>query len=444
MSAPGHVSIPFTPRAHQRAAHAQLALVRFLVLVWHRRAGKTVFAIVELILAALRCQLERGRFGYVAPLLKQAKSVAWDYLKAFTRPIPGCSYNESELEVTFPNGTRTRLFGADNPDAMRGVYFDGVVVDEVADMKPSVWGEILRPALADRKGWAIFIGTPKGVNLFSELYFLALKGEDGWAADLKRASDTDAIPPEEIAQARKSMSAPQFAQEFDCDFAAAVENTLLPLDTVLASQALTLAQAEFIDSPRILGVDVARFGDDRTVLYPRQGKMAFRPRVMRQQSLMETAGQVARSIEKWAPDAVFIDQTGMGGGVVDRLRELGHEVLGVDFGSRSLSASPRMKNRRAEMWWAMAEWVKAGGALPRVQELTAELTAVTYTYDSTGAVVLESKADLKARGLPSPDLADALALTFAAPVARKPLALPGQRVSNRVRTDFDPYEERLG
>ena len=103
-----------------------------------------------------------------------AKAIAWSYLKHYTSPIPYCKINEGELSIILPNRATIRIFGADNPDALRGLYFDGVVMDEVAQMKPEVWGEIIRPALADRKGWAVFIGTPKGINLFSQMYDLAL------------------------------------------------------------------------------------------------------------------------------------------------------------------------------------------------------------------------------------------------------------------------------
>jgi len=315
------------------------------------------------------------------------------------------------------------------------------VMDEVADMKPMVWGEIVRPMLADRSGWAIFIGTPKGINLFSQLYYAALEGLEGWAADLKRANETDALSEQEIADMRATMSPSQQAQELDCDFAAAVENTLLPLPAVLDSQKRHAPEDLFSGAAKILGVDVARYGDDRTVLFPRQGRMAFQPKTFRQLSLMETVGQVAMSIEKWKPDAVFVDQTGLGAGVVDRLRELGHEVQGVDFGSRALRPTPRLKNRRAEMWWTMAEWVKDGGCLPRVAGLAEELTAPTYRVDSNQVIQLESKDDMKARGLPSPDIADALALTFAAPVTKSASLGLGAAVLMTARTDFDPYEE---
>ena len=431
------VRLPFVPRKHQREAHR--ARKRFSVLVWHRRAGKTVFAVGELVLAALRCARERGRYAYVAPLLNQAKGVAWDYLQAFTRDIPGVRFNQSELWVELPNGARIRIYGADNPDALRGLYFDGVVLDEVADMRPQVWGEIIRPALADREGWALFIGTPKGVNLFSELYYAALKDET-WHAEVRRAADTGALSEAELDDMRRTLSVSQWAQEVECDFAAAVDNVLVRLDEVLEAQRRTPTLAAYEAFPRILGVDVARYGDDRTVLFPRQGPAAMRPRAFQGLDTMAVAAQVAQSIEKWHPHAVFVDQGGIGAGVVDRLRQLGHQVVGVDFGGRAGDA--RMENKRAEMWWTMAEWIREGGCLPDDTVLAGELTAPTYTYaNKRGRLQLESKDDLRQRGLPSPDIADALALTFALPVAMPATGIHalGER---RAAVDYDPFGNR--
>src|SRR5690606_12599387 len=116
----------------------------------------------------LTCALPNPRFAYIAPLYTQAKDVAWTYLKQFTFCSPGVATNESELRVDLPNGGRVRLYGAENYDRLRGVYFDGVIMDEYADMDPRVWPEVVRPALSDRKGHATFIGTPKGRNGFYE------------------------------------------------------------------------------------------------------------------------------------------------------------------------------------------------------------------------------------------------------------------------------------
>lgn len=158
----------YTPRIP--GLHGKINAARFAVLVAHRRFGKTVLAVNHLVMKALHCKQPRGMYAYCAPFRNQAKSVAWNYIKHYSGSIPKV-VNESELSVCFDvNGATIRVFGADNPDALRGLYFDYIVLDEVAQMKPEVWHEIVRPALADRHGGALFIGTPKGVNLFSELY----------------------------------------------------------------------------------------------------------------------------------------------------------------------------------------------------------------------------------------------------------------------------------
>lgn len=171
------IVIPYAPRPLQREIHKNLK--RWNLLVCHRRFGKTVLAINELIKKAVQNDKHNPRYAYVAPLLKQAKQVSWDYLKDFTRPIPDIRINESELRVDFPWGARIQLFGADNGDAMRGLYLDGVIMDEYADMSPRFFSEIIRPALSDRQGWAIFIGSAKGGTPFHDLYE-AIKNDDKW------------------------------------------------------------------------------------------------------------------------------------------------------------------------------------------------------------------------------------------------------------------------
>lgn len=196
---------------------------RFACIVAHRRAGKTVACINDLQDGALRCQKVRPRFAYLSPYLKQSKAVAWDYLRAAVAPLRGlgASIHESELRVDYHNGGQVRLYGADNADALRGIYLDGVVLDEFADMDPRVWGEIIRPALADRQGWAVFIGTPKGKNAFYDVLSRA-KVEDGWFSMELKASETGLITTEELELARRDLSEDQYAQEFECSFDAAI------------------------------------------------------------------------------------------------------------------------------------------------------------------------------------------------------------------------------
>ena len=194
---------------------------RWSIIVAHRRAGKTVACINELVAGAARCELPNPRFAYVAPQLNQAKDIAWTYLKEYTSFIPGRRVLESELWVKFPGGARIRIYGADNPDRLRGLYLDGVVLDEFGDMDPSVWTKVVRPMLSDRGGWACFIGTPKGKNGFHRLW-AASEGDPDWYRLELKASETKLIGQKELADAHRMMSDDEYAQEYECSFEAAV------------------------------------------------------------------------------------------------------------------------------------------------------------------------------------------------------------------------------
>jgi hypothetical protein len=193
---------------------------RWAVIVAHRRAGKTVACINDLIVKALLENKPNGRYAYIAPYQSQAKNIAFDYLLRFAEPFMVKS-NQSELWVELFNGSRIRLFGADNPDNLRGLYLDGCVMDEYADMKPSIWGAVVRPLLSDREGWCVFIGTPKGHNSFWDIYQNAIK-DDAWYAKTLRASQTNLLAKAELDDAAKSMTEDQYLQEFECDFESAI------------------------------------------------------------------------------------------------------------------------------------------------------------------------------------------------------------------------------
>ena len=193
---------------------------RWAVLVAHRRAGKTVATICDIIRRAIVENKPDARYAYIAPYYAQAKNIAWDYLLRFAEPAI-VKANQSELWVELVNGAKIRLFGADNPDSLRGLYLDGVVLDEYADMKPRMWGEIVRPLLTDRQGWATFIGTPKGHNSFYDIYNAAQKNPSGYVKTL-RADQSVLIPDAELLDAQQSMSANQYEQEFLFSFEAAI------------------------------------------------------------------------------------------------------------------------------------------------------------------------------------------------------------------------------
>jgi phage terminase large subunit len=213
------ITIPYAPRRSFWPYHNRTK--RWSCIVAHRRAGKTVACINDLIKAAATCTRPDPRFAYIAPYYAQAKDVAWTYLKKYTAPIPGCLHNESELRVDLPNRSRIRLYGADNADRLRGVYFDGVIMDEYGDWDPRAWAEVIRPALSDREGWATFIGTPKGKNGFFDVWDAARQSPN-WFALILRASETGLVKPGELADARSMMTAEQYEQEYECSFDAAI------------------------------------------------------------------------------------------------------------------------------------------------------------------------------------------------------------------------------
>lgn len=225
------VEIDYTPRPQQEIIHAGLDSRRFSVVVAHRRMGKTVMAVNHLIRAAVCCTQSAPRYAYVAPSFAQAKDIAWNYLWHFAGVIPGVTANQSELRVDFAhNGARIRLYGAENPERFRGLYFDGVVLDEYGLMPPHLFSEVLRPTLSDRQGWALFMGTPSGKNQFYDVAQVARKkhaeNDPMWFFAEFKASATGAVAESELELARQQMTEDEYQQEYECSFEAAVKGAI--------------------------------------------------------------------------------------------------------------------------------------------------------------------------------------------------------------------------
>lgn len=214
----------YKPRPHQEWLHRNLK--RFNVLACHRRFGKTVFSINEMVDQGLRNKKKNPQYAYIAPTYGQAKRVAWQMLKDAVMKIPGVKINESELRVDIPRDSgdfiRFMLLGAENPDTLRGIHLDGCILDEFATMDPTAWTQVIRPALSDRKGWAIFISTPKGTNHFQKMYMMARKEGGDWFAATFKASQTKIIPESELKAAQATMSPEEYDQEYECSFTAAL------------------------------------------------------------------------------------------------------------------------------------------------------------------------------------------------------------------------------
>lgn len=213
------VVIPYAPRDAFRAFHARTQ--RWACLVCHRRAGKTVSAVNDLIRAAVTCKSQNPLFGYVAPFRSQAKDIAWGFLKYYSKDLAK-DVNESELRIDLVTGARIRLFGADNADAMRGLGFDGIFMDEYGDFKPSVWGAVIRPALSDKQGWAVFAGTPKGKNQFWEVFDMAQSTPLEWYSMRLPASASGILPQSELDALKRQTTPDQYLQEYECSFDAAI------------------------------------------------------------------------------------------------------------------------------------------------------------------------------------------------------------------------------
>jgi hypothetical protein len=430
------VSIDYTPRPWAMDVHRGIEQHRFSVIVAHRGSGKTFLAAHVLADAALRCVKPDGRFLFISPYLKQARETAWLYIKAATRHVPGVQYQESLLQARLPNGAWISLYGADDPDALRGMHPHGVVIDEVKDMKPEVWPEIILPMLHAHNAWVVMIGTAKGLNLLSKIYFQAIDSPDWYAARLT-IYDTGVHDEQAIQFYRASMSERQFAAEMNCDFAAGSDSTLIPLDLAQQASRRHLRPDQYQHAARVMGVDPARLGDDRFCVIRRQGLVAWQPEVSRGNDTQRGISLVYREAEAWQPDAIFIDPGG-NPGVYDGLKRSRWPVHPVDFGSGA--QDKRFQNKRAEIWWRMKEWLQDGGCIPNDQAMIADLCSTEYDYhNARGKFALESKEDMRKRGMLSPDIADALATTFAFPVAPRAMQFHGPQA--RKAQDWDPLSE---
>ena len=414
------ITIPYRPRPiWAKTIHPALESHRFSVLVCHRRFGKTVGSINHMLKMAILCKREAPHYAYVAPFRNQAKMIAWQYLKHYTSVIPGIKTNESELFIELPSlhkgwpGARLHVIGADYPDALRGTYWDGVILDEFAQIKRELWDEVIRPSLADREGWTVVIGTPKGQNQFYEMFQRAQR-EPTWYSCLYRADESGVLPQEELDDMKKDMTEMAVRQELYCDFTASASDIVLPIDLVSASSAREIMESMVQGQPMVLGVDVARFGDDATVITARRGLSCMKQHTFRGLDTMAVAERVVAAVNQYNPDAVFIDVGGIGAGVVDRLRQLGYDVTEINFASAA--ADDRYANKRAEMYFKVRDWMEAGGAIPNEPLVKSELSIVEYKFTPAGKIILEPKEKVKEKIGKSPDTADSLALTFAMPV----------------------------
>ena len=307
---------------------------RWACIVTHRRAGKTLASVMDLVDHALRhAKGEDARYSYIAPTYAQAKDTVWQYVKRFTSNVPRVDQRESDLTVNFAhNGARLRLYGSDSYDRLRGGYNNGVVLDEFGDWDPRAWPEVIRPSLADRGGWAAFIGTPKGRNQFFEIHKQA-RDDPEWYSLVLKASQTGLLSDEELTDLRRSMSDSAFAQEMECSFEAAVAGAVYAAELDAARDGGRIARVQHDPT---LPVDVyfdLGFADHTAIWFAQhlQGEIrlidhheenghAF-PHYMQ---LLQARGYTYRTM--WLPHDAKAKQLGTGRSVEEMARNAGWRV----------------------------------------------------------------------------------------------------------------------
>ena len=328
--------------------------------------------------------------------------------------------------------------------ALSGLHskFPFILLDETGDM----------PIPVGRAAAQIFTGSPEDAAIIQAgnptsttglLYDSCSKSADSWDVITITADPEDPkrTPRVSVEHAQEMIDTygrenPWVMATILGKFPATGFNNLLGPDDVDAAMARSYRADEIAAAPVVLGGDVARQGDDSSVVAKRQGRQAFPMRSMRIPDTMLVAQQFIGEKNKHDPDAFFIDETGgYGAGVIDAMRQLGHDVVGVQFSGKPNDY--RYLNKRSEILFELAEWVKAGGALPNDKELKEELCAMTYIYQGDKFRVAE-KAIIKQAIGRSPDKADALAMTFAYPVHKRSHGSGSERV-RRARLDHDPY-----
>lgn len=407
----------------------------------------------------LTCFADKGQHPKGAAVATTASNLAdnlWPELQKWR--------SRSRFLMTAFEYQKSRIFAVDHPDtwflsarsfsrtadadeqgrSLSGLHseFPFVLIDESGDIAPAV-GRAAEQAMGNcRTGLIAQAGNPTSAE--GLLYDSSVTNRAKWQVVTITADPDDPARSPRVSSEWAGDQIRQYGRENPWVMAYILGlfppgnvNALLSANQVEAAIGRHLHPDQYDFAPRILGVDVARFGNDRTVIFPRQGLAAQMPIILRSQRSDEVGARVAVTAHEWDADGICVDGSGgYGGGVCDYLFRANFHPHEISFSATA--SKPRFFNRRSEMWWEMAEWVKSNGSLPQVPELVRELSAPTYWLEK-GKLRLEEKDQIKARLGYSPDLADALCLTFAVQIQRKGRQIAGRRNSNMCQTEFDPY-----
>lgn len=412
----------WNPRPYQRPLWKALNNgTKRAVAVWHRRAGKDSLSLNW----TAKAMLQRvGVYWHMLPLNTQARKVVWDAIDKQGRriidqvfPVPlRKSVNASEMKIELWNGSIWQCVGSDNYNNLVGANPVGVVFSEYSLADPEAW-DYLRPILAENDGWALFIYTPRGKNHGYKLFNTAKNA--GWFVQKLTVDDTQAIPLEAIENERKAgMSESKIQQEFYCSFEALDDEDNKLFNYAKVKEA-TKPKIDACDSPLIIGVDIARRGNDKTVFCFRRGRWCSKFIELKGYDSVEVADRLTALIQEYYPTRVFLDLGNSGAGVYDILAARGYSeiVKGVNFGGKAIK-SDRYFNKRAEMYGEACRWLSSNlpVQIPNDDDFLNELFAVRLGNDEYGRLKLEKKEIIREELGRSPDKADAFVLTFAEPV----------------------------
>lgn len=395
------------------------ALVSWLILwMLTTRIGSSV-----IVSANSENQLRTVTWGELTKWATMAINAHW-WEPSATKLAPAAWLTEL-VERDLKKGTRYwaaegKLWSEENPDSYAGVHnHDGMMVifDEASGIPDGIWSVaagFFTEKILDRY-WLSFSNPRRNTGYFYE----AIEGNkrDFWKSriiDARTVEGTDKAVYDQII-AEYGEDSIQARVEVYGEFPAAGEDQFISPVTV--EDAFKREKYKDATAPVVIGVDPARGGMDSTVIVVRQGRDIVAIKRFRGDDTMTTVGNVIDAIEEYKPALTVIDEGGLGYGILDRLTEQRYKVRGVNFGWKA--KNPVMwQNKRSEMWGAMRDWLKTA-AVPRDRQLKADLVGPMRKFNSSGAIVLESKKEMRARGLASPDAADALAVTFAYPVASR-------------------------
>lgn len=381
--------------------------------------GKTTFS-AWIILWAMSTRPNLA--GVVtANTMPQLRDKTWRELSKWHKlAINGHWFKKTATHFYEVNNPETWFIAAtpwskENPEAFAGLHEENVLVvyDEASAIDDVIWETTEGAMTTPGAMWFAFGNPTRNTGRFRECFG---RFRHRWKTRCVDSRTAKMANPQQVEQWRIDYGEDSdfFKIRVRGEFPSAAFNQLIPLDDIDRAMTVQMRPEVVAGMPRIWGIDIARFGDDVSAVVERQGRAAKIVAEFRQRDLMFLANWIAGRWRQEQPDAVFVDDGGVGGGVTDRLRELGFRPIPVQFGGRSRDPD-NYANLRAQMWFEMAEWLRTA-SLPNHQRLRDDLLGPEYGFTGKGARILESKEDMKKRGLASPDYGDALALTFAMPV----------------------------